>query len=263
MGSCSRRPCRCRPSCSSAWCPPFKSPSRQPRPCGQGARVADARRARHGALSDGIGDDTRRSGFSMVLLVLAGLFTQSLVNIARVDLGMNAASASSRSPSAADESARRDGLDGNLRRHRGGARRGARCGERRLARIALLTRRGSTSARRSRRRGCAGRGWALTANDVSPGSFTEAPCAFRPPAARRRQRTSNWSRDVTVVNEELGAQSRTSAAWPRQTVLVLTFARLSQMSRCSSPHALPRSAYHPDVPAQISCRAGKTTTSTV
>ena len=32
---------------------------------------------------------TTQIGFSMVLLVLAGLFTQSLVNIARVDLGMN------------------------------------------------------------------------------------------------------------------------------------------------------------------------------
>jgi predicted permease len=88
---------------------------------------------------------TVQIAFSMVLLVLAGLFTQSLVNVARIDLGMKAASVvtftvSPRMAGRSPESALLtfDRIEERLAQEPGVTSVGS-------ARIALLTRRGSTS----------------------------------------------------------------------------------------------------------------------
>ena len=106
------------------------SHSCEPRSCGQGARVADARRARHGALPHRIGDDADR--------VLDGLARP------RGTIHAKPGERRTRGPRderglrrhvhglAADEWARRRGVDGDLRPNRGAAGRGARRDERRI-----------------------------------------------------------------------------------------------------------------------------------
>ena len=116
---------------------------------------------------------TTQIAFSMVLLVLAGLFTQSLVNVARVDLGMNVDSVVTFTVSprmngrdAADSMAIFDRIEERLAAEPGVASVGS-------ARIALLTRRGSTSNPAFEGAeivpGADGR---VLTNDVSPGFFT-------------------------------------------------------------------------------------------
>ena len=116
---------------------------------------------------------TTQIGFSMVLLVLAGLFTQSLVNVARVDLGMNVDSVVTFTVSprmngrdAADSMAIFDRIEERLAAEPGVTSVGS-------ARIALLTRRGSTSTPVFEGAevvpGADGR---VLTNDVSPGFFT-------------------------------------------------------------------------------------------
>ena len=116
---------------------------------------------------------TTQIGFSMVLLVLAGLFTQSLVNVARVDLGMSVDSVVTFTVSprmngrdAADSMAIFDRIEERLATEPGVSSVGS-------ARIALLTRRGSTSnpAFEGAEVVSGADGRVLT-NDVSPGFFT-------------------------------------------------------------------------------------------
>jgi predicted permease len=70
---------------------------------------------------------TAQIAFSMVLLVLAGLFTRSLMNIGREDLGVDVDSLVDLRDHGAVELVRPGGALGSLRRHRRDAGRGAGC----------------------------------------------------------------------------------------------------------------------------------------
>ena len=141
--SCSQRRCRCRPSLLFSVVPAVQVTRVSPGLAvkGQGSQTLGG----HGMARFRTALATTQIAFSMVLLVLAGLFTQSLVNVARVDLGMNVDSVVTFTVSprmngrdAADSMAIFDRIEERLAAEPGVASVGS-------ARIALLTRRGSTS----------------------------------------------------------------------------------------------------------------------
>ena len=177
---------------------------------------------------------TTQIAFSMVLLVLAGLFTQSLVNVARVDLGMNVDSVVTFTVSprmngrdAADSMAIFDRIEERLAAEPGVASVGS-------ARIALLTRRGSTStpafAGAEIVPGADGR--ALT-NDVSPGFFTTLAI---PVLTGRTFAAADelGSPRVAVVNESLVRKFDLGPAPVGKRSRSVPFARTSRSS-VSSP----------------------------
>ena len=182
---------------------------------------------------------TTQIGFSMVLLVLAGLFTQSLVNVARVDLGMNVDSVVTFTVSprmngrdAADSMAIFDRIEERLAAEPGVASVGS-------ARIALLTRRGSTSAPAFEGAevvpGADGR---VLTNDVSPGFFTTLaiPVVDRT-HVRRRGRARGAARGRR--QRELGAPVRSRPGAGRQALLARPHSLGHRDRRRRRRHAVP------------------------